>query len=320
MPSDEAGGSDTGSAMDDEEAESSGGESSGGPVWFPDFGSSPDGDAPSPSGCTAVDVLFVVDNSASMTSYQEEFTAAFPWFVDAMDANLPSGTSLHVGVTTSSFCGNGNNPPHTELNCVAAEPAILMADAYVSPDEGTVPGDGYQGRLRAFEGRTFFDATTGDAESMAGLSHWFSGAAAVGSSGCNHEFNAAAAGHAFSSENAAANAGFVRDEGAVLLLFILSDEGDQSFDVESLDSLTSLVTSAKAECGGDECIIGAGLFKTFCTPELNAAHAFLSSFGSDPIWGSIGDAFGSPPDYEATVGAALAEVVGQTCDELTPAG
>lgn len=300
----------------DQDAESSG--SSGGGGLLLDVGhADPDGPGMA-AGCNAVDILFVIDNSASMTSYQDQLTAAFPSFVDAMDATLPEGTSVHVGVTTSSFCG-GNNPPHTEINCVAAESAILMSDAYVSPSEGTVPGDGYQGRLRSFDGRNYFDATTGDADSMQALGSWFAGAAGVGSQGCNHEFNAAGAAHVFAPENATANAGFVRDEGAVLLLFILSDEGDQSFAVEDAAALEAQVRAAKAGCGADACIVGAGLFSEFCTPDTNAAHAFLSSLSGEPVWGPIGSLAGPPPDYEETVGAALAQIVAQSCEEVPPA-
>ena len=81
-----------------------------------------------------------------------------------------------------------------------------------------------------------------------------------------------------------------------------------------------MVQESKSGCGGDTCIVTAGLLSSFCTPELNGAHTFLSAFGKEPVWGPIDDTFGVEPDYEATVGAALAEVVGQTCDELKPEG
>jgi hypothetical protein len=287
-----------------------------------DVGPADDPDAmPDPtSGCTAVDVLFVVDNSASMTSYQDALVSAFPSFVTAMDQQLPPQTDLHVGVTTSSFCGPDSHNSHSENNCVAAETSAQMLSAYLTPEMETVAGNGYQGRLVEHQGERFFSATTGDAASMAALGSWFAGAAAVGSSGCSFEYNAAGAAHVFHPANADANDGFLRDAGAVLLIVFLSDEADQSLEVDGLDNLVDLTLDAKAECGGADCIITAGIFSEFCTPDQNAAFAFASSFGEDPTWGEIGSFFGPPPDYSAVIGEALGQVVAQTCDEITPEG
>jgi hypothetical protein len=107
----------TGSGADSQSTEGQGSEESGGPDEASDEG--PDGDkldvgfdteGPSPEciegecgGCTAVDILFVIDNSTSMGSYQQALAAAAPAFADAIFAALPPGTDLHVGVTTSSF-------------------------------------------------------------------------------------------------------------------------------------------------------------------------------------------------------------------------
>lgn len=287
-----------------------------------DVGPGDDPDAmPDPTtGCTAVDVLFVVDNSASMTSYQDALVSAFPSFVTAMDEQLPPDTDLHVGVTTSSFCGPQSHNSHSENNCVAAETSAQMLSAYLTPDMETVAGNGYQGRLVEFQGDRFFSATTGDATSMAALGSWFAGAAAVGSSGCSFEYNAAGAAHVFHPANADHNDGFLRDAGAVLLVVFLSDEADQSLEVDTLDNLVDLTLAAKSECGGADCIITAGIFSEFCTPDQNAAFAYASSFGEVPTWGEIGSFFGPPPDYSAVIGEALGQVVAQTCDEITPEG
>ena len=302
---------------------STGGASDGGgtgPKFDVGGGATAGGDGGPDSGCTAVDVLFVVDNSASMTTYQQALTAAFPTFVGAMVANLPPGTDLHVGVTTSSFCDPGNNPGHAETNCVAAEDNATIQSAFITPDQGTVSGNGYQGRLVSYQGQTFGAADTSDATAIAALSEWFGGAAAVGSNGCSFEFNAAGAGYAFHPTNDMANSGFLRDEGAVLLIFVLSDEADQSGDVADLGALHDMVTAAKAGCGGDTCIITGGLLSEWCTPNQSATYTFLSSFGEDPVWDSIGSPFGPPPDYTQVVGDALAQVVAQTCDQIPPVG
>jgi hypothetical protein len=269
-------------------------------------------------GCSYVDILFVIDNSASMTFYQQALTAAFPTFVEAMFATLPPNTDLHVGVTTSSFASGGN---HGETNCEANEPVSTMLQYYTPPDQGMVAGNGFQGRLVEYDNKRYFAADTGNPGDLDALTQWFSNAAAVGSSGGSFEFNAAGAGQAFNPANAGFNDGFLRDEGAVLLLFILSDEADQSFDVEDADYLHDLVVDAKAGCGGEACIVTGGLLSSWCTPEQNASHQFLAGFGQEPVLGVINSGpFDPPPDYTQVVGDALAQVIGETCETIPPVG
>ena len=268
-------------------------------------------------GCDFVDLLFVVDNSASMTSYQNALAAAFPGFVDAMFDQLPEGTDLHVGVTTSSFQAGGS---HGESNCIANESVATMLDYYVKPEDGFVNGNGFQGRLVEANGEAYFAADTGVPADRDALKAWFSQAALVGSSGGSFEYNACGAGHVFNPANAAANDGFVRDEGAVLMIFILSDEADQSYDVEDKEVLRNYILDAKSGCGGDECIVTGGLLSTWCTPDQSASYDFLASFGEDPVWGPInsGGFGGDPEGYDEVVGDALAAVIEQTCAEIPP--
>ena len=156
---------------------------------------------------------------------------------------------------------------------------------------------------------------------MQELKTWFSAAAvAVDCSVSSFEFNASGAAWAMHEANAATNDGFVRDTDAALVLFILSDEADQSLDMETIEFLHDTVVAKKQECGGDACIVSGGLFSQFCTPANNAAWTFLSSFGEEPVWGDIGIGFGPPPDYAGTVGDALAQVVAQQCENLPPQG
>ena len=272
---------------------------------------------PTCSGCTAVDVLFVIDNSGTMCSKQQNLNAAFPGFVDAMYDALPPGTDLHVAVTTSGFSLGGS---HSESNCVAQEPLSTLQQFYTRPTEGTVMGNGLQGRLYEQDGRRFYAVDTSDPSSKAGLSAWFTAAASgVGCSVSSFEFNASGAAWALHPSNAATNDGFLRDEGAALVLFILTDEGDQSLDVETVQFLHDTVVDAKPICGED-CIIPGGLLPTLCPDGTNGSLEFLESFTNPPITGDIGGFFGPPPDYEAVVGNALATVVAETCEEIIPAG
>jgi hypothetical protein len=60
-------------------------------------------DAPSSDvdGCKAVDFLFVIDNSGSMSDEQDNLTASFPGFFAAIVGSLEQVSTYHVGVTTT---------------------------------------------------------------------------------------------------------------------------------------------------------------------------------------------------------------------------
>jgi hypothetical protein len=285
----------------------------------------PAGDCPPTDSCGAVDVLFVIDNSGSMFLYQNALAQAFPTFADAMFSELPQNTDLHVAVTTSSFELGG--PSHSETNCVPGESDATIDANYRRPTEGMAgdAGNGLQGRLVDWQALSFYAANTGDAAALPGLKAWFTAAGTDGvrQAGSAFEFNAAAAAWAVHPANDEWNEGFLRDEGAVLVVVIMSDEGDQSYIVESADFLHDTVVDAKAGCGGEACIVTAGLLSPYCDPGTSNSLVFLSSFGADPM---IGDITGGnilapdPTEYTQVVGAALASVVAEACDEIEPAG
>jgi hypothetical protein len=58
--------------------------------------------------CTNVDILFVIDNSGSMSDNQDQLIASFPGFVAGMQDALEFAESYHIGVTTTSnYTNNG---------------------------------------------------------------------------------------------------------------------------------------------------------------------------------------------------------------------
>ena len=65
------------------------------------------------TGCEKVDLLFVIDDSISMDDEQAALIAAFPDFIDAMQAELGDTDGYHIGVTTTDVyagdqtCGAG---------------------------------------------------------------------------------------------------------------------------------------------------------------------------------------------------------------------
>ncbi len=344
-------GDDDGPADDEAPADDS-----GGPLF--DVGGDDTGGSPGcvegDCGCTAVDILFVIDDSTSMGSYQQGLAAAAPDFADAIIASLPPGTDLHVGVTTSSFYGGSGGTSPGETNCSPYyEGAGLtgrddLFQWYWTPDEMPYDANGAQGRLREHEGLTFFATTTDDDPSA--MKDWLVGnITAVGEHGSVWEMVAAGAAYPFHPANAAANAGFLRDEGAVLVILTLTDEVDNS--PEDVATYHDMIAAAKSGCGGDACIVTAGIHKPcLATAPDNVLYPLLASFGEVPTVADIGpeldDCFDdcadgditqcdevNPPvtcaelaagegtkQYAEALNGALAQVIAQTCENIPPAG
>jgi hypothetical protein len=268
-----------------------------------------DTDTGPPKTCQFVDILFMIDNSVSMSGPQEHLAGAFPGFVDAMFTSLPPHTDLHVGITVSSFF-EGNCSEST-INCKSGQTEAEILAHYDPPTKKTNTENGGQGRLFEFQGKRYFEAnTSGDPQA---LKQWFTGAAvAAGEAGCSYEMQSAAVGYAAHPANDTHNAGFFRDKNTVLLIIFLTDEPDKS--PEPLEDYHDWINAKKSQCGGDACIITAGLIDP-CTKNLSIGDAgweFLNLFGEPPVWGDIND----PSSYQKVVGGALAEVVEQACDEI----
>lgn len=273
-------------------------------------------DNPDLPGCGAVDVLFVIDNSKSMGQYQMALADAFPKFVDAMIANLPQKVDLHVGITTTDFfCTGGGQAccpdacPIGNTQCQIGSTPEEIAQLemfYVPPTEQNNMTNGAQGRLFVHEGMSFFQTNT--SADPTPLKTWFTGAAiAAGEQGSSLEMPVAAAAYSASPANAEANAGFLRDKDAVLLVFFLTNDPDAS--LEPLKAYKDMLLAAKSQCGGDACILTAGLIKSCVPAENQKLWQFMKGFGEDPIWGDIEDKTG----YVEVVGQALAATIGDAC-------
>ena len=263
-------------------------------------------------GCDSVDILFVIDNSASMATYQTKLAEAFPGFVDAIFANLPAKVDVHVGITTTDFFCNGDDCscPDSTIGCQSAAELATIEMFYTPPTEGSNGINGSQGRLFKHGGQTYFSTTT-DAD-PAPLKNWFTAAAkAAGEKGCSFEMPVAAASYLAHPANAEANEGFLRDEDAVLLIFFLTDEPDKS--PELMNVYKQMLLDAKSGCGGAECILTAGLVPS-CIEGINQKlWQMMTAFGDeDPIWGDIKDT----EAYTEVIGAALAATLEDTCSNI----
>lgn len=269
-------------------------------------------------GCTAVDILFVVDNSGSMQEHAAPTIAAFETFVDEMIAAVPSGTSLHVGLTRATgFYDPGNSGGWGGGACEG-----FTDGNWNPPDIASNGTNGQQGRLFEHQGMRFFDLDTSD--DPGGLATWFQGAltgAIAGDQHSNTETVVAGAAYPFHPANADHNDGFMREQG-VLVLFLLSDSPDLSPAAVPTSDFIQIVSDAKAACG-DMCVITTGAIAGECY--MNPANTntrltdFMNGFGQPPpSW--INLAFGMVPDFTGVLGTALADVIGTTCENIPPAG
>ncbi|MEM6990868.1 MAG: hypothetical protein AAF721_10235 [Myxococcota bacterium] len=157
-------------------------------------------------GCTKVDFLFVIDNSNSMATNQGELVASFPEFVAGIEGTLTNVDSFHVGVVTSdAYAFNG--PGCTETGAVVTQTGgVNSSNAVCDP---FVAGDRYMTELDD-------------------LPTTFACAALVGTAGNNNEFMMDAGLSALSpmlNAAGACNAGFIRDDALLVMVFI-SDEDD----------------------------------------------------------------------------------------------
>ena len=149
------------------------------------------------SPATKVDLLLVVDNSISMASFQQNLAANFDGFVSFFDA---AGIDYQIGVVTTSVL---EPPPSSQSDCS-------------EDDIAAIPGPGQLVQ------REIITPSTPDPSSV------FSDLVQVGTCGSGLEMGWEAALLAVTSPlSETSNAGFVRDDSRLSVLFV-SDEDDRS--------------------------------------------------------------------------------------------
>lgn len=270
----------------------------------------PDMPVVEPGPCSAVDILFVIDNSLSMAEYQAQLAIPLPGFVGNLWAALPEGTSVHVGLTTTSFFSGPCS--ESTFDCMSTSTDAEILAHYITPDVANTGVNGQQGRLFEWEGQRYFSASAGDGDS--GLEQWLSDAmVAVGEGGCSFEMVSAGAGYAFHPANAGFNDGFVRDEGAVLVVVVLTNEPDKS--PEGAMAYYDMIVDAKAGCGGDPCVVVTGLVDPCIEGANDELWQFFGLFSNVLPLGNIA----VPGDHGQVLGPALAQAIGDSCQQIPPA-
>ncbi|GEM_PF-851751 len=274
-------------------------------------------------GCTAVDILFVIDNSGSMQQHAGAVRGAFEPFVQDIVSALPPATSVHIALTRGTGLYNpgdrgGWNPP----NC-----AIDRTDGSWNPPDLSNNGvNGQQGRLFEHAGLRYFEFDT--SQNPQPLREWFAGSldgAIQGSDHSNNETVVASAGYVFHPVNDTFNTGFMRQQ-AVLVIFLLSDSPDLAPPAIPTSDFVSMVSAAKAGCG-NRCIVTTGAIAD-CYDRGGIVNTrlyeFMNGFGSPPAsyvyFASPFDFAAPPPDFRGVLGTALADVIGTTCQQIPPEG
>ena len=253
-----------------------------------------------------LDLLFVIDDSATMLDKQQAVRAAFPRFIDelaALDGGLPN---LHIGVVSSDMgtLGSGSPTPGAAIGQIgnggcsgAGKAGNLLANGAPITNGATFLSDVEQGGVRS---RNY----TGD------LSAAFGQMASLGTGGCGFEQHL----HAMRSalDGNPANNGFLRD-GANLAVIIVADEDDCSvlqptfFGPASpalgpLDSFRCFKFGV--ECDADQPdVVGT---KANCRPRASSMlvedaapfRTFLGSIKPDPRQLMLGVLAGAPTPVE----------------------
>jgi hypothetical protein len=161
-----------------------------------------------------IDILFVVDNSPSMSDKQNNLVKNFPVFMEELKKIKGGLPNVHIGVVSSDV---GAGPTRLEGGCerMGGDRGILQAKASCELDAGArfiVSVD--NGRTNNFQGD---------------ISRAFSCIAALGDRGCGYEHQLQATRLALYESATPDNKGFLRPD-AYLGIIMLTDEDDCSAD------------------------------------------------------------------------------------------
>jgi MYXO-CTERM domain-containing protein len=197
--------------------------------------------APAAAQPVKIDVLFVIDDSATMQTKQSAFLAGFYHWLTSVDA-LPWGRpDLHLGVVSTDL---GIGPYSFDTCTGVGKDGLLQATAQI--DGCTPPTDRWISDEVGASGQRVTNYT-------APLPQTFNCIALLGLGGCGFEQPLAAMRRALDGTHAE-NAGFLRDD-ALLAVVVLTDEDDCSasdtavFDPDAEATLGPMTSFRCAEYG-----------------------------------------------------------------------
>jgi hypothetical protein len=265
-----------------------------------DLGVIPDMPGYDDSGCQAIDFLFVIDNSGSMSSQQTQLLASFDGFITAIQDSLEDVDSYHVGVITSDNY-TGNAP-----GCTTIGDLVTQTSGWGALGQDCLPFE---------EGHRF--ATEQD-----DLVEKFPCIAQIGTAGSPIEQPVTATIAALDpakAENGACNENFVRDN-AILVIVIVTDDPPYDFDMDDAHPNTDTSTwhddVVAAKAGNPDALVVIGFvpwMDTSCTggssPNL---IEFVESFEEQGVIASI-----CLPDYGPVFAEAISTIE-STCENFIP--
>jgi hypothetical protein len=162
-----------------------------------------------------IDILWVIDNSGSMEQEQVSLARNFPEFVRVLEGIEGGLPDIHMGVVSSDMgtaphdidakCEDSDNGVLQVLDCPALDGGVRYIEDISTGEEG--------GRQRNY---------TGD------LADQFSCMAQLGINGCGFEQHLGAMKAAL--ENTDENAGFLRDDAFLAVIFIQDEDDCSTFD------------------------------------------------------------------------------------------
>ena len=162
-----------------------------------------------------LDVLFMIDDSAGMTSMQAKLAAEIPFFVQTLEG-LPRGLpNLHVAVVSSDLGAPGDS---TSVTCTTAGDQGLFRISPTCADSTLAAGE------------TYLSNVGGNANYTGNLADVLACITPLGETGCGFGHQLGSIARALGADGAEAparNAGFLRPE-ADLAIIILSDADDCS--------------------------------------------------------------------------------------------
>jgi hypothetical protein len=165
-----------------------------------------------PGGAGGVDILFMVDNSSSMTSMQQKLVAQIPAFLDRLQSATQPLTDFHIAVVSSDMGAPGDLT--ASIGCtLAGDDGVFQSQPRGDCQATLAPG------------ATFISNVGGAANYTGALNDALACITPLGSNGCGFEQQLASVVRALGADGQtapAANAGFLRQD-AELAIFLLRE-------------------------------------------------------------------------------------------------
>ncbi len=171
-----------------------------------------------PGGAGGVDILFMIDNSSSMTSMQQKLVAQIPTFLTSLQSADRPLSDFHIAVISSDLGAPGDSTSSIACTRAGDQGVFQSQPRGDCQDSGLAPG------------ATYLSNVGGVANYTGQLTDVLGCITPLGANGCGFEHQLASVARALGADGQpapAANAGFLRQD-AELAIFLLTNEDDCS--------------------------------------------------------------------------------------------